>query len=92
MAAVKDIHELPNCPDIVVAGGGLAGTALATLFARDGKQVVVIDKDMGEQETMAGEILQPGTYKALQRMRLEGSLFLDYYLGCGCNVPHIIPT
>ena len=72
MATVKDIHELPNFPDIVMAGGGLVGAALATLFSRDGKHVVVIEKDMGEQETMAGEILQPGTYKALQRMQLEG--------------------
>ena len=72
MTTVKDLHELPDCPAIVVAGGGLAGTALATLFARDGKQVVVIDKDMGEQETMVGEGLQPGAYRALQRMQLEG--------------------
>ena len=57
---------------IVVAGGGMVGAALATLFARDGKQVVVIDKDMGEQETTTGEGLQTGAYKALQRMQLEG--------------------
>lgn len=56
--------------DVVIMGAGTAGAALATALARQGKRVVVIERDMNMHDRIVGELMQPGGIRALERMGL----------------------
>jgi squalene monooxygenase len=60
--------------DIIIVGSGVLGSALAAVLARDGRQVVVIERDLKEPDRIVGELLQPGGYQALKVLGLEGML------------------
>uniref|UniRef100_A0A0B7BJX4 Squalene monooxygenase n=1 Tax=Arion vulgaris TaxID=1028688 RepID=A0A0B7BJX4_9EUPU len=57
-------------PDVIIVGSGVAGSAMATALARDGRKVTVIERDMKEPDRVVGEILQPGGYQALVSLGL----------------------
>jgi NADPH-dependent 2,4-dienoyl-CoA reductase/sulfur reductase-like enzyme len=40
-------NDMSESADVVVVGGGIAGSALATVMARDGYQVVVLERQRG---------------------------------------------
>jgi 2-polyprenyl-6-methoxyphenol hydroxylase-like FAD-dependent oxidoreductase len=64
-AAPRDVDA-----DVVIMGAGCAGASLATALARDGKKVVVIERDMNMIVRIVGELMQPGGIRALERMGL----------------------
>lgn len=43
--------------DVLIAGGGLAGSAAATLLARDGRSVRLLERNTGPKDKMCGEFL-----------------------------------
>lgn len=45
--------------DVIVVGGGLAGSALATSLARQGRQVLVIEREMKFKDRVRGENMLP---------------------------------
>lgn len=55
-----------------MVGAGVLGNAIATSLARDGRRVMVIERDWSEPDRIVGELLQPGGLKVLQRLGLEG--------------------
>lgn len=45
---------------------------MAAVLARDGRRVTVVERDMREPDRIVGELLQPGGYRALGKLGLEG--------------------
>ncbi|MGH3768554.1 MAG: FAD-dependent oxidoreductase [Pseudonocardiaceae bacterium] len=73
--------------DVVVVGGGIAGSALATVMARDGYQVVVLERQTAYRDKVRGEGLVCWGVTELLRLDLEESL-LD---AGGCYVTRVVP-
>lgn len=71
---------------MVIIGSGILGSAMATVLARDGRRVTVIERDMKEPDRIVGELLQPGGFRALQQLGLEGApiSFLHEFLILFC--------
>uniref|UniRef100_A0A3P8U6D0 Squalene monooxygenase n=1 Tax=Amphiprion percula TaxID=161767 RepID=A0A3P8U6D0_AMPPE len=61
-------------PDVVIVGAGVLGSAMAAVLARDGRKVAVVERDLKEPDRIVGELLQPGGYRALRDLGLEGSV------------------
>uniref|UniRef100_A0A665UCE4 Squalene monooxygenase n=1 Tax=Echeneis naucrates TaxID=173247 RepID=A0A665UCE4_ECHNA len=61
-------------PDVVIVGAGVLGSAMAAVLARDGRRVLVVERDLREPDRIVGELLQPGGYRALHDLGLEGSV------------------
>lgn len=58
--------------DVIVVGSGILGSALAAVLARDGRRVVIIERDLKEPDRIVGELLQPGGCRALDTLGLGG--------------------
>uniref|UniRef100_A0A3P9PQU9 Squalene monooxygenase n=1 Tax=Poecilia reticulata TaxID=8081 RepID=A0A3P9PQU9_POERE len=61
-------------PDVVIVGAGVLGSAMAAVLARDGRRVTVVERDLKEPDRIVGELLQPGGFRALRDLGLEGSV------------------
>ena len=64
MIAVAD-----SC-DVLVIGGGPAGSACATLLARAGCDVLLVDKAVFPRDKLCGDFLTPGTVRLLNALDL----------------------
>jgi FADH2 O2-dependent halogenase len=53
--------------DVVIIGGGPAGSSLATLLARDGRRVILFEKDIHPRHHV-GEALTPSTTAVFERL------------------------
>ena len=57
---------------------------MAAVLARDGRRVTVVERDMREPDRIVGELLQPGGYRALRKLGLEGQwrkMVSDFHFG-----------
>jgi len=62
-----------NCKvDVLVLGAGVAGASLAHVLARDGRKVMLVERDLSEPDTFRGELLQPGGLERLNELGLGG--------------------
>uniref|UniRef100_A0A4X2L0J8 Squalene monooxygenase n=1 Tax=Vombatus ursinus TaxID=29139 RepID=A0A4X2L0J8_VOMUR len=61
-------------PEVIIVGSGVLGSTLATVLARDGRKVTVIERDLKEPDRILGELLQPGGFCALKDLGLEGAV------------------
>ncbi|KAM4735455.1 squalene monooxygenase isoform 1-T1 [Anableps anableps] len=61
-------------PEVVIVGAGVLGSAMAAVLARDGRRVTVVERDLKEPDRIVGELLQPGGFRALRELGLEGSV------------------
>lgn len=57
---------------VIVVGSGIVGSSIATVLARDGRNVILIERDMNEPDRIIGELLQPGGCDVLKTLGLEG--------------------
>jgi 2-polyprenyl-6-methoxyphenol hydroxylase-like FAD-dependent oxidoreductase len=64
--------------DLVIAGGGIAGSAIATVMARNGARVLVIEKERTFKDRVRGEFLAPWAMKDLESLGL-----MDAFLEAG---------
>lgn len=60
-------------PDVVIAGGGIAGGALATVLARGNVQVAVLEHDLEPIDRMRGETMAPWGVIELRRLGLRSA-------------------
>lgn len=59
--------------DVVIIGGGVAGSALATVLAREGRSVLVLERDTAYRDRVRGEILMPWGVAEMHRLDLESA-------------------
>ena len=57
--------------DVVVVGAGIAGASVAYALGRQGRKVLVVERDLSEPDRIVGELLQPGGVQALKELGLE---------------------
>ncbi|KAL3685737.1 hypothetical protein R1sor_003759 [Riccia sorocarpa] len=57
--------------DAIVVGAGVAGSALAFTLGKDGRRVLVLERDLNEPDRIVGELLQPGGYLKLISLGLQ---------------------
>ncbi|NNF28654.1 MAG: hypothetical protein HKN73_15630 [Gemmatimonadetes bacterium] len=60
-------------PDVLIVGGGPSGSTLATLMARRGWTVVLVDRASLPRPKPCGEFLSPGALRAMERLRIHVS-------------------
>ena len=60
--------------DVVVVGGGIAGSAMATVLARQGVGVLLLERDQRFRDKVRGENLVPWGVAEVQRLGLEDVL------------------
>ncbi|RPA83624.1 SE-domain-containing protein [Ascobolus immersus RN42] len=63
-----------NTYDVAIIGAGILGPALATTFAKDGRSVLLVERDLSEPDRIVGELLQPGGVEALETLGLRDCL------------------
>ena len=60
---------------MVIVGGGILGSALGAVLAEDGRKVTIVERYLSEPDRIVGELLQPGGYRALVKLGLQGVIF-----------------
>ncbi|CAN1777466.1 Squalene monooxygenase SE1 [Linum perenne] len=65
------VRDADGRADVIIVGAGVAGAALAHTLGKDGRRVVVIERDLTEPDRIVGELLQPGGYLKLIELGLE---------------------
>jgi 1H-pyrrole-2-carbonyl-[peptidyl-carrier protein] chlorinase len=79
--------------DVIVIGGGPAGSTLATLLARDGHKVLLLEKDVHPRDHV-GESLVPSTNLIFERIgfldKMDDAGFI-HKPGTGWNAPRSNP-
>ncbi|KAK9475734.1 squalene epoxidase-domain-containing protein [Lipomyces japonicus] len=60
--------------DVVIVGAGVVGSALGATLGKQGRRVLVIERDLAEPDRIVGELLQPGGVQALQKLGLSDAL------------------
>src|SRR5688500_1721758 len=58
--------------DVVIAGAGPAGSITATLLARAGARVLLLDRARFPREKLCGDTVNPGTVARLRALSLAG--------------------
>ena len=66
--------------DVVIIGGGIAGSGLATMLARGGKEVLLLEQTNAYSDIVRGEIMSQWGVKEADAMGL-----LDALLGAGAH-------
>ena len=59
-----------NVWDLVIVGGGIAGSALATVMARTGRRVLVLEKSTVFEDRVRGEWISPWGVRETKRLGL----------------------
>lgn len=60
--------------DVVIVGGGIAGSALATALARGGLEVRALERQTAYRDKVKGEVFLPWGAAEVKRMGLEATL------------------
>src|SRR5262249_4691353 len=65
---------MPDAPEVVVVGGGVGGSALATALAREGLATLVLEKSTQHLDRVRGEWLAPWGVAEAVRLGLYETL------------------
>jgi menaquinone-9 beta-reductase len=88
---------VPETAEVVVVGGGIGGGALATVLARAGLSMLVLEKSTQHVDRVRGEWLSPWGVAETMRLGLYESLIgagahhLGEHLGFGDDVDEATP-
>lgn len=61
-------------PDVIVVGAGPAGAVAATVLARKGARVLVLDRERFPRHKLCGDTLNPGALGVLRRLGLAAAI------------------
>jgi len=64
----------PSTPDAIIVGAGIIGCALSVTLAKQGRSVILLERDWSEPDRIVGELLQPGGVHALTTLGLRDCL------------------
>lgn len=84
---------MQNSYDVVIAGGGIAGSALAHVLAREGVAVAVLERDLAPIDRVRGEYMAPWGVAELKRLglldclRAAGGFFVKRNIPYDENMP-----
>ncbi|KAF3919779.1 hypothetical protein ABW20_dc0108677 [Dactylellina cionopaga] len=80
MVGTPELRDLPPPPppkrsfDVAIIGAGILGNALAVALGRQGRDVLLLERDLSEPNRIVGELLQPGGVKALAELGMLNCL------------------
>jgi 2-polyprenyl-6-methoxyphenol hydroxylase-like FAD-dependent oxidoreductase len=74
--------------DVVVVGGGIAGSALATTLARGGLGVAVLERDLQPVDRVRGEFMAPWGVVELKKLGLLDTLITAGGVFSVRNIPY----
>lgn len=57
--------------DVIVFGAGAVGCAIAIALGKQGRKVLICERDMSEPDRIVGELLQPGAIDFLKQIGIE---------------------
>src|SRR5258708_2223021 len=63
--------------DVLVVGAGPAGCVAATVLARAGVRVQIVDRATFPREKLCGDTVNPGTLARLRLLKLAGTIDRD---------------
>src|ERR1700680_4042650 len=68
--------RLPNYPiiDVLIVGAGPAGTVAATVLARQGARVRIVNRALFPRDKLCGDTVNPGTLALLRRLDMADRL------------------
>jgi 2-polyprenyl-6-methoxyphenol hydroxylase-like FAD-dependent oxidoreductase len=84
---------MPDSFDVVIVGGGIAGSALAAVLAREGIAVAVLERDLAPIDRVRGEFMAPWGAAELKQLGLldcltaAGGLFVKRSIPYDENQP-----
>lgn len=80
MSGLRARGRRENSYDVVIVGAGILGCALAAAFGKQGRRVLLLERDLSEPDRIVGELLQPGGVSALEKLGLRGEFSLFFSL------------
>ncbi|ABN65194.2 squalene epoxidase(monooxygenase), erosterol biosynthesis [Scheffersomyces stipitis CBS 6054] len=60
--------------DVIVIGAGVVGPAIATALARQGRKVLIVERDWAKPDRIVGELMQPAGVKALRELGMISAI------------------
>jgi len=69
----KKKEYTPEQPEVVIIGGGVVGATMAIQFGKQGRQVVVFERQMQPPDRIVGEFLQPGGFQKMVQLGIDGT-------------------
>src|SRR5579859_1380691 len=60
--------------DAIIVGAGIIGCSLAVTLAKQGRRIILLEREWSEPDRIVGELLQPGGVKALTELGLRDCL------------------
>src|SRR5882762_6695734 len=74
--------------DVLVVGAGPAGAVAATVLARAGARVRLVDRARFPRDKLCGDTVNPGTLAALRRLGLAGPIETrEWGVDVACRYP-----
>lgn len=70
-----------DAPEVIIIGGGVVGGTMAIQFAKQGRFVTVIERQMVAPDRIVGEFLQPGGYRKMVELGIDGTFRPDSSAG-----------
>ncbi|KAK9234801.1 squalene epoxidase-domain-containing protein [Lipomyces kononenkoae] len=90
--------SIPSQYDVVIVGAGVVGATLGATFGRQGRKVLLVERDWTEPDRIVGELLQPGGVRALEKLGLRYCLegidsinvvgYSIFYHGDNVSIPY----
>eukprot|EP01132_Coremiostelium_polycephalum_P010172 gene10172-12478_t len=83
MSTSINVNDIRSGYDVIVVGGGVAGSAFAYSLGHKGLKVLCFERDLSEPDRIVGELMQPGGVQQLREIGME-----DCFEGIDASTVH----